>query len=425
MSAGPADPHPDLAALRAVPYMGVIYVVAEAMKLGFQNGHPDWCNLGQGQPEVGEMAGAPPRIRAVEIEPEDHAYGPLEGIPEMREAVAAHYNRLYRGGRSSRYTAANVAVAQGGRLALTRAMVALGSVNVGYQLPDYTAYEDMLNLHLARLAPLPLRTREEDGFAITVAQLEREVADRDLGAFVLSNPCNPTGNVIAGDDLRALVGLARERRLTLLLDEFYSHFIYTADGRPADGPTSAAVHVEDVDRDPVLLFDGLTKSFRYPGWRVGWVVGPPKMVESMARTASAIDGGPSRIAQRAAIRALEPARADQETGALRTVFAAKRNAMVARLRAMGVRFAREPRGTFYCWGSLEGLPPPFDDAMTFFRRALEHRVLTVPGEFFDVNPGKYRRGPSPYRRWMRFSFGPPMDNVATGLARLEEMLKRG
>jgi aspartate/methionine/tyrosine aminotransferase len=143
----------------------------------------------------------------------------------------------------------------------------------------------------------------------------------------------------------------------------------------------------------------------------------------MARTASAIDGGPSRIAQRAAIRALEPARADQETTALRTVFAAKRNEMVARLRALGVRFAREPRSTFYCWGSLEALPPPFDEAMTFFRRALEHRVMTVPGEFFDVNPGKYRRGPSPYRRWMRFSFGPPMDNMRMGLARLEEMLR--
>jgi hypothetical protein len=50
-----------LGAFRPIPYMGVIWVVAEAMKLGFRNGHPDWCNLGQGQPEVGEMEGAPPR----------------------------------------------------------------------------------------------------------------------------------------------------------------------------------------------------------------------------------------------------------------------------------------------------------------------------------------------------------------------------
>lgn len=422
MTGDPCDLDSDLGALREVPYMGVIFVVAEAMKLGFRNGHPDWSNLGQGQPEVGAMPGAPPRIDTVAILPQDHAYGPLEGLPELRERIAEHYNRLYRTGRASRYAAANVAVAQGGRLALTRAMAALGAVNVGYALPDYTAYEDMFNLHLARLSPLPIRTHEADGFALRPERLAREVEENGLGACVLSNPCNPTGNVVAGPDLAALVKIARERRLTLLLDEFYSHFIYTADGKPGDGPVSAAAFVEDVDRDPVILCDGLTKSFRYPGWRVGWVVGPPAMVESMARTASAIDGGPSRIAQRAALQALDPDRADQETTALRRVFAEKRNLMVQRLRGMGLRFAGEPRGTFYCWAALDRLPAPFDDAMTFFRRALEHKVLTVPGEFFDVNPGKRRRRPSPYRQWMRFSFGPPMENMTQGLDRLERML---
>jgi DNA-binding transcriptional MocR family regulator len=61
--------------------------------------------------------------------------------------------------------------------------------------------------------------------------------------------------------------------------------------------------------------------------------------------------------------------------------------------------------------------------MTFFRRALEHKVLTVPGEFFDVNPGKRRSRVSPYRQWMRFSFGPPMDNMVMGLDRLEAMIR--
>src|SRR5262249_14663531 len=76
------------------------FVVAEAMKLGFRNGDPDWCNLGQGQPEVGTMAGAPKRIASVSIEPEDHAYGPLGGTPELRGAVARPYNRLYPRGRA-------------------------------------------------------------------------------------------------------------------------------------------------------------------------------------------------------------------------------------------------------------------------------------------------------------------------------------
>ncbi|HUR28834.1 MAG TPA: pyridoxal phosphate-dependent aminotransferase, partial [Planctomycetota bacterium] len=409
-------------ALRDVPFMGVIFVVHEASKLGFTNGHPDWSNLGQGQPEVGAMQGAPPRIASVEIAPEDHAYGPLGGTLELRTVVAEHYNRLYRKGKRSKYGPSNVCVAQGGRLALTRAMAALGECQVGYQLPDYTAYEDMLGLHLSRITPIPIRARPEDGFLVPVERLAQAIEQQGLGAFVLSNPCNPTGNVIQGDDLAALVALSRERGVTLLLDEFYSHFVYTRRGVPAPGPVSAAPFIDDVERDPVILIDGLTKSFRYPGWRVGWAVGPSSMMETLARTASSIDGGPSRIAQRAALVALEPERADQETHALRVGFAKKRNVMVERLKALGITFAREPEGTFYCWCSLADLKPPFDDALTFFRRALEHKVLTVPGEFFDVNPGKRRKGASPYRSWMRFSFGPPMDNMQQGLDRLERML---
>src|SRR5688572_21078897 len=100
--------------IRDVPNMGVIHVVAEAMKLGFYNGHPQWCNLGQGQPEVGDMDGAPPRLTQVELAPGDHAYGPVAGIEALRQAVADHYNRLYRRGKAQQYTKDNVAIAAGG-----------------------------------------------------------------------------------------------------------------------------------------------------------------------------------------------------------------------------------------------------------------------------------------------------------------------
>lgn len=411
-----------LGALREVPFMGVIYVVHEASKLGFRNGHPDWCNLGQGQPEVGAMAGAPPRITSVEIKPEDHAYGPLGGTDELRGAVATHYNRLYRAGRPP-YTAANVCVAQGGRLTLTRVMAALDRGNIGYLLPDYTAYEDMFETHLSRLTPVPIRSRAEEGFTFSAARLLAAIDTQGLAALVLSNPCNPTGNVIQGAELQQLVDGARVRGTTLILDEFYSHFIYTPEGRPGAGPVSAARWIGDVEHDHVILIDGLTKNYRYPGWRVGWAVGPAVLMETIARTASAIDGGPSRIAQRAALAALVPAQADHETTAVREVFAAKRNLMLSRLKAMGVTFARDSEGTFYVWGSLEQLPAPLNDAMTFFRRALAEKVMTVPGQFFDVNPGKRRPGLPAYTQLMRFSFGPPLDNLQLGLDRLEAMIR--
>jgi hypothetical protein len=406
--------------------MGVIWVVHEASKLGFENGHPDWCNLGQGQPEVGDMPGAPPRLGVIEMEPGDHAYGPIGGTPELRRSVAAHLNRLYRQGKASQYGPDNISIAMGGRLALSRALAAVAPMKVGYQIPDYTAYQDMFELHLSRLEPVCVPALEEHGFRIPPDRMAAAVDEHGLGAFVLSNPCNPTGGTIAGDELKQIVAMARERDMLFLLDEFYSHFIYAkgADGvwGPGAGPVSGAAYIEDVETDPVLLFDGLTKNHRYPGWRVGWIAGPAEMIETINRVGSSLDGGPSRLAQRAALAALEPAVADQETQAVRAEFARKRNVMVERLTKLGVRFATEPESTFYVWGCLDGLPESLRDSMAFFRAALERKVMTVPGPFFDVNPGGVRSGPSPYVNWMRFSFGPPMDNLLLGLDRLEQLV---
>lgn len=416
------DGHEGLHAFRPIPYMGVIYVVAEAVKLGFWNGNPDWCNLGQGQPEVGEMEGAPPRYSSFEIRPEDQAYGPVEGTQELREAIAAHYNRLFRRGKASQYTPENVCVAAGGRLMLSRIFAALGEGTLGYQVPDYTAYEDMIGYHQHRLRPVPVFAPPEEGFVISPALLDQEAQRHGFDSFVISNPCNPTGAAIRGDDLAAYLQVARDRSMTLVLDEFYSHFVYDGDA-PAAGPVSAAPYVDDVEADPVVLVDGLTKCFRYPGWRVGWALGPRAMMEALGRAASAIDGGPPRPMQRAAIDVLEPARADQETTALRNVFSEKRNLMIRRLADMGIRCARESDSTFYVWATIADLPAPLNEGEAFFRAALERRVMTVPGEFFDVNPGKTRTGPSPLAGWVRFSFGPPKDNVELGLDRLAEMVE--
>ncbi len=402
--------------------MGVIYVVAEAMKLGFTNGHPDWCNLGQGQPEVGPLTGAPPRIESISLEPGDHAYGPVGGTPALRERVAAHYNRLYRQGHSSQYAADNVSIAAGGRLALSRIFSALAPGLLGVQDPDYTAYADMINGCGERLQTRVLPTTADD-FSLPIAQTVAQMADLD--ALLLSNPCNPTGAVISGGDLDALVCASRTHDCTLILDEFYSHFTYSTDGDPADGPVSAARHVGDVNRDPVLLVDGLTKCFRYPGWRVGWVVGPEEMIAHLGRAASALDGGPPQPLQRAACDLLEPARADQETTALRAAFARKRRIMIDALRQMGIHVPNPSRGTFYLWANLSDLPSPLDSAEVFFRRALEERVLTVPGAFFDIDHltrPPTEGAPSRLAPWMRFSFGPPEDNVILGLDRLARMV---
>jgi hypothetical protein len=91
-------------AFRHVPRTGVIYVTTEAQRRGFSPTNPEWCNLGQGMPETGELPGAPPRVKRVEVLVDDQEYAPVPGLWELRETVASLYNTLYRRGlpRSTR-----------------------------------------------------------------------------------------------------------------------------------------------------------------------------------------------------------------------------------------------------------------------------------------------------------------------------------
>jgi aspartate/methionine/tyrosine aminotransferase len=409
---------------RSVPRTGVIYTTTEAGKLGYRAGDPDWCNLGQGQPETGPLPGAPARVQSVTIDIDDQEYAPIPGIWELREAVASLYNRLYRRGMPSQYTAENVSVSGGGRAGLTRAAASLGLVNLGHFLPDYTAYEELLDIFKAFTA-IPILLEGERGYAFTEGDLKHEVEGRGLSALLLSNPCNPTGKLVQGEELERWVALAREVDCSLLIDEFYSHYVWS--GRPGQLPIeSAARYVKDVDRDPVVILDGHTKNWRYPGWRVTWTVAPRKIIDAVASAGSFLDGGGSKPLQRAAIPLLTEEHVVAETQAIHKAFLEKRDRMLIRLGRMGIRTERVPDGTFYVWGHVGALPAPVSDGMSFFRAALQEKVITVPGEFFDVNPGKRRsHRASRFRSHVRFSFGPALDVVLRGLDRLEAMLARG
>ena len=119
-----------------------------------------------------------------------------------------------------------------------------------------------------------------------------------------------------------------------------------------------------------------------------------------------------------------PQLALHELKAIHDAFRPKRERLLRGLEALGIRVDRAPEGTFYVWGDLAGLPPPLNDGMGLFRAALEQRVITVPGEFFDINPGKRRRGRhSRFRGHARFSFGPPMDVVERAVERLGDVVR--
>jgi aspartate/methionine/tyrosine aminotransferase len=388
----------EVAAFRPVPRTGVIYVTVEAQKRGFSLDAPGWCNLGQGQPDTGGLPGAPERVTRIEVQPSDLDYAPVAGVWELREAVAGLYNKLFRRGMKSQYSAENVCIAGGGRVAVMRACAAIAPIHLGHFLPDYTAYEELLDV-FRRFLPIPILLDPKHAYEFTRQELEDEILGRGLSAILASNPCNPTGKAVQGDALAS--------------------WVWTKE----PSIVSAARYVEDVDTDPIVVFDGLTKNWRYPGFRVSWIVGPKRVIESAASAGSFLDGGGVAPMQRAAIDLVQEEPTLAEAESVHIEFKKKRDFLVESLKGIGVRFDLEPQGTFYAWGDLSGLPRSLRNSDDFFRAALERQVICVPGHFFDVNPGKRRTGrPSRFVEHMRFSFGPPMPVLEEAMDRLRAMV---
>jgi aspartate/methionine/tyrosine aminotransferase len=407
---------------RFVPRTGVIYVTNEAMDRGFSYDDPHWANLGQGSPETGPLPGAPPRIEQLNINPLHQQYAPVAGNKDLRQAVADFYNAIYRRDKPSKYTRDNVSIASGGRLALTRLASALGNVNMGHFIPDYTAYEELLSVFKA-FSAIPILLDAEDNYKIAPGTLKREIMGRGLSALLVSNPCNPTGQLVEGEELRKWCQLARDAQCSLILDEFYSHYVYTGSPHGPAKMVSAAAFVENVETDPVIIVDGLTKNWRYPGWRISWTLGPKSVIETIASAGSFLDGGANHPFQSAAVGLLDPEAALQESLAIQTHFGKKRAYVLNRLKAMGIGFEAEPAGAFYVWANLSQLPKPLDDGMSFFLEGLKEKVIIVPGVFFDVNPGN-RRSQGRYTNYCRISFGPEMKKLEIGLDALERVIEK-
>lgn len=417
------DSHSFVPGFRTVPQTGVIYVMARATEKGFTQNDPSWANLGQGAPEVGMFAECAKRISNICVDESYYEYGPVAGQRNLRQKVAELYNTLYRQGKKSKYTWENVSISGGGRLALTRVAACLGNINIGHFLPDYTAYEELLSIFKA-FVPIPILFEADAHYSISAAEIKQKILGLGLKAILVSNPCNPTGQVIAGSELQELVCSMREYGCSFIFDEFYSHYIYDENNIKNNlaKTISAAEFVEDVDEDPILIIDGLTKNWRYPGFRLCWTLGPKEAIKSVESAGSFLDGGASNLLQNEAINLLDPKFVLSEIKALQKCFLEKRNYMLERLKKMGIGVDVEPKGTFYVWANLSSLPGDLSDGGHFFEAGLEEKVITVPGVFFDVNPEK-RRALARFNQYVRISFGPEMAVLEQGLDAMERLIK--
>jgi len=308
----------------------------------------------------------------------------------------------------------------GGRAGLIRIAAVLGQTYLGFCVPDYTAYNEMLSL-FRNFSAIPIPLEKEDRYHLHAEKVAEEVR-RGTSVLLTSNPRNPTGMMLANPELAEIQDYCRERA-TLIMDEFYSGYNYTTG---CDGTViSAAENVQDVNADDVVIIDGLTKRFRLPGWRVAWVVGPKDFIKAIGSCGSYLDGGCNVPFQEAAIKMLEPDNVRKEMVALQHHFRDKRDYVCNRLADMGFQLDYVPDSTFYLWLNLESLPTEINDGLKFFQACLEEKTIVVPGIFFDLNPSKRRDlFDSPCHHYVRVSYGPKMELLKKGLDGFERVLRK-
>ncbi len=339
-------------------------------------------------------------------EPVNYKYTPTAGLPELRDAIAAKTRR----DSGLEVAPGQVLVTNGGKHAVATAFMTLldPGDEVLIPAPFWTTYPE--SVYLAGGVPVPVMTSEENGFRVTVEELEsRRTARTKLLVFV--SPSNPTGAVVAPHDVAAIGRWAAEHGLWVLCDEIYEHLVY-GDARHVSMPV---VSPELGDRWVVV--NGVAKTYAMTGWRVGWMVGPPDVMTAAVNYQSQTTSNISNISQRAAVAAL--------TGdlsavvAMRAAFDRRRRTMTAMLNALDGVTCAEPEGAFYCYPNVRGLlERDFDGRVAHSSAQLAEllletiKIAVVPGEAFGA-PG-----------YFRLSYALGDDDLVEGLERLAAFVKR-
>ncbi|HEX7078736.1 MAG TPA: pyridoxal phosphate-dependent aminotransferase [Candidatus Eisenbacteria bacterium] len=336
---------------------------------------------------------APIRAAAVRaIEEGFTHYGPSAGLPEVREAIAAHIAR----DRGLKVTPDMVVVTPGGKPILTFAILAC--VNPGDEViipnPGFPIYESVARFSGATVVPLPLR--EARDFRFGAADLEALLTPRTR-MIVLNSPHNPTGSVLTPKDLDEIAALIRERDLWILSDEIYSKILY-------DG-----VHESIATRpgmaERTILLDGFSKTYAMTGWRLGYGVMNPTLAKHVARLATNVYSCATSFVQRVAPTALGGPQ--DEVKAMVAEFRRRRDVIVEGLNAIPGVSCRKPAGAFYVFPNVQGLGIKSSDLESQLLE--EGGVAALSGTAFGAHGEGY----------LRFSYANSVENIREGLKRFE------
>jgi aspartate aminotransferase len=322
-------------------------------------------------------------------------YCPSAGIPELREEAARYLART----RGVHVDAANVLVGTGAKPFLFFGILATCNPGdeVVYPDPGFPIYESAIRW--AGATPVPLPLLEERDFAFDLADLESRLSPRTK-LVILNSPQNPTGGALSPEETAAAATLLAGSGAWILSDEVYSQMVY--DGAFA----SVASHPGLLER--TILLDGLSKTYAMTGWRCGFAAVPEPLVDPLVRFFVNSTSCVPPFVQLAGVRALSGPQ--DEPRAMVEEFRARRELVVAGLNALPGVSCRMPRGAFYAFPNVSGVPLDADELAD--RLLQEAGVAVLAGSAFGDHG----------RDNLRISYANSRENLALALERIGDFL---
>ncbi len=327
-------------------------------------------------------------------------YTATGGIRELKAAIVERHARDF----GSNYTPQECLVTVGGKQAIFEAVAA--TVNPGDEVllpvPYWVSFLDII--HYAGGKAVLVRTEQETNFALTAAEAAKRITPKTR-MMIVNSPNNPTGAVVPPEEMQKVVALAIERDLLLLSDECYCHFLY--DGRKPYSLGSTR------ERDHLVITGSFSKTYSMTGWRVGYALGPEKLLSSMLKLQSHSTSNPTSFAQRGALEAL---RGPQDSIArMLAEYTRRRDSIVEGLRAIpGVRLVK-PQGAFYVYPDISAYlkKDGVADATKLAEKLLdEAHVAVVPGPAFGTEDH------------VRISYATSLDQINEGLGRMKDFFAK-
>ncbi|PKQ11054.1 MAG: aspartate aminotransferase [Alphaproteobacteria bacterium HGW-Alphaproteobacteria-1] len=369
-------------------------VLARAQTLAAEG--RDIINLGIGQPDFP----TPPHIVEAGIKAlrdGHHGYTAANGLPALREAVAADLHRRH----GVEVNPDNVVVVPGGKPTMFFAVLMFGQAGAEVMYPDpgFPIYHSVIRYSGA--TPVPITLSEENGFAFDAEAVLAAITPRTR-LIILNSPANPTGGVTPRAEVDRLVaGLADHPHVAVLSDEIYSNMLY-------EGRSHVSLLQYPEIRDRLVMLDGWSKTYAMTGWRLGYAVWPEAAVGHATRLCINDHSCVNAAAQFAGLAALtgpQDAVAD-----MMAAFDARRRLIVEALNSLpGMRCAA-PGGAFYAFPNIEGTGMSAMEAQNRFLD--EAGVATIAGTSFGAEGEGF----------LRFSYANSAENIKRAIERIRAIL---